>query len=132
MLCWPRSYNNAPIYMSVNPKAQDNYRPFSLYLYKDSKTGELTWMVGSTSTPHGSHSWSEFGGLCCGFASGRQTLFVDSSPSAKGGCGANGPAAPACKWRECKGVYCLRLQSPQHFYGASASLKVFKVGGGGH
>ena len=61
----------------------------------------------------------------------------DSSPSAKGACALNGPASPACKWRECKAVDCYAYPKSTGgrttWYGASSSLKVV-VGGnkGGH
>ena len=61
-------------------------------------------------------------------------VFDSSSPSAKGACALNGPASPACKWRECKyggGCYAYPGKGTP-WYGASASLKVVVGGKGGH
>jgi hypothetical protein len=60
----------------------------------------------------------------------------DSSASAKGACALNGPASPACKWRECEGGVCYAYpkSTGQYttWYGASASLKVVVGDKGGH
>ena len=134
LLCWPRSSNGAYVYESINRKAYYGSWPVFLYLYRDPKTGELLWVFGRTyhdkpedvNDPRYSANTKDFYGA----------LF-DSSPSAKGGCALNGPASPACKWRECGGAGCYAYpKSTGQFttwYGASASLKVV-VGGnkGGH
>ena len=129
LLCWPRSSNGAYVYESVNRKALKGMYPVFLYLYRDPKTGELVWIIGYTrynkpedvNDPHNSAS-----------ADSAMVLF-DSSPSAKGGCALNGPAAPACKWRECKYNSCLAYpKNPTSWYGAGGSLKVVVGGKGGH
>ena len=127
MLCWPRSSNGAYVY--INRKAYGGH-PVFLYLYRDPKTGELVWIIGFTrndkpedvNDPRNSASKDYNGAL------------FDSSPSAKGACALNGPAAPACKWRECKdpkygSCYAYpKSTGDRPWYGASGSLKVV-VGG---
>ena len=134
LLCWPRSSNGAYVYESVNHKAWNGYAPVFLYLYRDPKTGELLWVFGVTThdkpeevnDPRYSASKDYNGAL------------VGSSPSAKGACALNGPASPACKWRECGGAngYCFAYpkSTGAHttWYGASSSLKVVVGGTGGH
>merc|ERR1712167_27678 len=62
-------------------------------------------------------------------------VIFDSSPSAKGACALNGPASPACKWRECEDVGCYAYPKSTGpyttWYGASSSLKVVVGGTGG-
>ena len=131
LLCWPRSSNGAYVY--VNREAYYGF-PVFLYLYRDPKTGELLWVFGTTThdkpedvndpryRPNTKdHSWALF----------------DSSPSAKGACALNGPASPACKWRECVSAgscyaYPKSTGDFTTWYGASASLKVVVGGKGGH
>ena len=132
LLCWPRSSNGAYVYENVNRKAWYGRFPVFLYLYSDPKTGELVWIIGVTvhnkpeevNAPDNSASKDH-----------TQALF-DSSPSAKGACALNGPASPACKWRECKRKYgggCYAYPSKiATWYGACASLKVVVGGKGGH
>ena len=128
LLCWPRSSNGAYVYQSVNRKADRGAYPVFLYLYRDPKTGELVWVIGVTyygkpeevNDPRYSANAKDHAGAR-----------FDSSPSAKGACALNGPASPACKWRECKGnCYAYPVKGP--WYGASASLKVVVGGTGGH
>ena len=131
LLCWPRSSNGAYVYVSVKRKAYEGGYPVFLYLYRDPKTGELLWIIGYTYNDKPEdvndpryraskdHSYALF----------------DSSPSAKGACALNGPAAPACKWRECGKPYGVCYAYPSKdspWYGASASLKVVVGGQGGH
>ena len=136
LLCWPRSSNGAYVYESVNHKAWGKYhgdRPVFLYLYRDPKTGALLWIIGDTkhskpkdvNDPRYSASKDYHGAV------------FDSSASAKGACALNGPASPACKWRECGGDgYCYAYPKSTWghttWYGASASLKVVVGGTGGH
>ena len=134
LLCRPRSSNGAYVYESVNHKASAGYDPVFLYLYRDPKTGELVWIIGFTrnnkpedvNDPHSSASKDYIAAL------------FDSSPSAKGACALNGPAAPACKWRECKDGSCYAYPTTtgkygkRTWYGASGSLKVVAGGEGGH
>ena len=131
LLCWPRSSNGAYVYESVNRKAFWGEHPVFLYLYRDPKTGELVWVFGTTvhnkleevNDPHNSASKDN------AFA------FFDSTPSAKGACALNGPASPACKWRECAGPTCFaypRSGGGRPWYGASGILKVVVGGKGGH
>ena len=130
LLCWPRSSNGAYVYVSVNRKAYAGCCPVFLYLYRDPETGELLWIIGVTkhSKPEDVNdpryrASKDYAGA-----------IFDSSPSAKGGCALNGPAAPACKWRECGGDYGYCYAYPKStgdyttWYGASGSLKVV-VGG---
>ena len=130
MLCWPRSSNGAYVYESVNRKATSWNAPVFLYLYRDPKTGELVWIIGSTahSKPEDVNDPRYSASKDVGFA------FFDSSPSAKGACALNGPASPACKWRECGGKYgqCYAYPVKDTWYGASGSLKVVLGGKGGH
>ena len=149
LLCWPRSSNGAYVYVnrnswgeSVNHKAWVGKRPVFLYLYRDPKTGELVWVFGITyhdkpedvNDPRYRASknrpWISAG-------KDRAGAYFDSSPSAKGACGLNGPASPACKWRECNGVcYAYPKIAGKYgkhtWYGASDSLKVVVGGKGGH
>ena len=129
LLCWPRSSNGAYVY--VNPKGLLGKYPVFLYLYRDPKTGELVWIIGFTrndkpedvNDPRNSASKDYNGAL------------FDSSPSAKGACALNGPAAPACKWRECKDNTCYAYPKTDKYtrwYGASDRLKVVVGGKGGH
>ena len=137
MLCWPRSSNGAYIYESVNQEAYKSYggkHPVFLYLYRDPKTGELVWIIGDTG-----HDKPEDVNDPDNSASKDNAYAVfDSSPSAKGACALNGPASPACKWRECKGAGCYAYPTitgkygKRTWYGASASLKVVVGGKGGH
>ena len=128
LLCWPRSSNGAYVY--VNREAYYGF-PVFLYLYRDPKTGELVWIIGYTmhakpeevNDPRYSAS-KDYSGA-----------FFDSSPSAKGACALNGPASPACKWRECKSGDCYaypRSGGGRPWYGASGILKVVVGGKGGH
>ena len=132
LLCWPRSSNGAYVYVSVNRKAYYGVAPVFLYLYRDPKTGELVWVFGQTQNnkpedvndPRYSANTKTWA-----FA------VFDSSPSAKGACALNGPAAPACKWRECKYGACYAYPKKKKFFpwnGASASLKVVVGDKGGH
>ena len=127
LLCCPCSSNGAYVYESVNRKAYNGYPGF-LYLYRDPKTGELLWIIGWTQNdkpedvndPRYSANTKN-----------HPNAVFDSSPSAKGACALNGPAAPACKWRECGKPYGVCYAYPSKdspWYGASASLKVV-VGG---
>ena len=131
LLCWPRSSNGAYVY--VNRQAYRGWLVF-LYLYRDPKTGELVWVIGGTShdkpeevnDPRYRENTKY-----------RRGAFFDSSPSAKGACALNGPASPACKWRECGGVFGRCYAYPKStylatWYGASSSLKVVVGGTGGH
>ena len=94
LLCWPRSSNGAYVY-------ERNFDTF-LYLYRVPETGELVWIIGITGNnkpeevndPHNSANTKD-----------HPYAYFDSSPSAKGACALNGPASPACKWRECAGKY---------------------------
>ena len=130
LLCWPRSSNGAYVYESVNRKAVEGRYPVFLYLYRDPKTGELVWVIGVTD-----HDKPEdVNDPRYRANKDYNRAFFDSSPSAKGACALNGPASPACKWRECKSGACYAYpKGPSMWYGASASLKVV-VGGnkGGH
>ena len=129
LLCWPRSSNGAYVYESLNRKAYNDIYPVFLYLYRDPKTGELVWIIGVTN-----HNKPEEVNDPDNSASKDhpQALF-DSSPSAKGACALNGPASPACKWRECKTAGgCYAYPKTDHWYGASGSLKVVVGGKGGH
>ena len=134
LLCWPRSSNGAYVYESVNQEAWGGYGvPVFLYLYRDPKTGELVWIIGYTwynkpeevNDPRYSANTTDL----------PYALF-DSSPSAKGACALNGPASPACTWRECKGEGCYAYPKSTGgattWYGASSSLKVVVGGTGGH
>ena len=133
LLCWPRSSNGAYVYESVNQKAYFDFSPVFLYLYRDPKTGELLWIIGGTAhdKPEDVNDPRYRASKDADYA-----LF-DSSPSAKGACALNGPASPACKWRECAGPTCFAYPrsggGASTWYGASSSLKVV-VGGnkGGH
>mgnify|MGYP003315281102 CR=1 FL=1 len=132
LLCWPRSSNGAYVYESVNRKAYYGCCPVFLYLYRDPKTGKLLWVIGPTANSKPEEvndtrysASKDYGGAV-----------FDSSPSAKGACALNGPASPACKWRECGSnpygncyAYPSKLTT---WYGASASLKVVVGGKGGH
>ena len=132
LLCWPRSSNGAYVYESVNRKAYFGC-PVFLYLYRDPKTGELLWVIGFTysnkpeevNDPRYSANTKD-----------HYYAFFDSSPSAKGACALNGPASPACKWRECDDIECYAYPKSTGkwttWYGASASLKVVVGGKGGH
>ena len=130
---------SAPAARRSYRKAWNGNQPVFLYLYRDPKTGELLWIFGFTehdkpedvNDPRYSASTDH-----------PQVLF-DSSPSAKGACALNGPASPACKWRECGGYYfdewygnCFPYPKSTGlyttWYGASASLKVVVDGTGGH
>ena len=128
--CWPRSSNGAYVYESVNRKAYWGKYPVFLYLYRDPKTGELVWIIGGTdhSKPEDVNDPRYSG------SKGYAGAVFDSSPSAKGACALNGPASPACKWRECKDQYgCYAYpKKGTPWYGASASLKVVVGGKGGH
>ena len=154
LLCRPRSSNGAYVYMSVNRKVWGGYHPVSLYLYRDPKTGELIWIIGGTR--HGKPE--DVNDPRNSASKDNAYALFDSSPSAKGGCALNGPAAPACKWRECRSHYgkCFaypRTTSPNlgesnrgrkptttgycpwclsSWYNASGSLKVVVGGKGGH
>ena len=126
LLCWPRSSNGAYVY--VNSKAF-NGAPVFLYLYRVPKTGELLWIIGVTSH----NKPEEVNDPRHSASKGKNGAVFDSSPSAKGGCALNGPAAPACKWRECMDggacyAYPKSTGSLTTWYGAS--LKVV-VGGKG-
>ena len=128
LLCWPRSSNGAYVY--VNSKAF-NGAPVFLYLYRVPKTGELLWIIGVTSH----NKPEEVNDPRHSASKGKNGAVFDSSPSAKGGCALNGPAAPACKWRECRGNNGNCFAYPKKvipWYGASASLKVVVGGKGGH
>ena len=132
LLCWPRSSNGAYVYESVNRKAYGGY-PVFLYLYRDPKTGELVWTIGITDhdKPEDVNDPNYRASKDYPYA-----LF-DSSPSAKGACALNGPASPACKWRECGGdgaCFAYPKSTGPHttWYGASDSLKVVVGDKGGH
>ena len=132
LLCWPRSSNGAYVYESLNPKAWAG--PVFLYLYRDPKTGELLWIIGVTS-----HSKPEDVNDPRYSANTKDNAwaFFDSSSSAKGACALNGPASPACKWRECGykyGCYAYPKSTGEFttWYGASDSLTVVVGGKGGH
>ena len=138
LLCWPRSSNGAYVYESVNQKAFYGSLVF-LYLYRDPKTGELVWVIGYTD----GNKPEEVNDPDNSASKDRPYAVFDSSPSAKGACALNGPASPACKWRECKGDYGRCFAYPKStgdqttgkwttWYGASASLKVVVGGKGGH
>ena len=136
LLCGPRSSNGAYVYESVNPKAW-NYAPVFLYLYRDPKTGELVWIIRGTAN----NKPEEVNDPRYSASKDHPYAMFDSSPSAKGACALNGPASPACKWRECGSEdlgSCLAYPKSgtgdyTTWYGASASLKVVVVGGkGGH
>ena len=129
LLCWPRSSNGAYVYESVNRKAFGDY-PVFLYLYRDPKTGELIWIIGLT---HHSKP-EEVNDPRYSASKDHPDAYFDSSPSAKGACALNGPASPACKWRECNGNCYAYPKSTNSYpwYGASASLKVVMGGKGGH
>ena len=131
LLCWPRSSNGAYVYESVN--LYGGSWPVFLYLYRDPETGELLWVIGFThndkpedvNDPRRSASKDH------------SMAFFDSSPSAKGACALNGPASPACKWRECGGQYGWCYAYPKStkyhpWYAASSNLKVVVGGKGGH
>ena len=130
LLCWARSSNGAYVYESVNQKAWFGQVPVFLYLYRDPKTGELVWVFGVTT-----HDKPEDVNDPYRSANTKNNYYAlfDSSPSAKGACALNGPASPACKWRECEGYRCHAYPSTVYpWYGASASLKVVVGGKGGH
>ena len=146
LLCRPRSSNGAYVY--VKYKAIYG-RPVFLYLYRDPKTGELVWIIGWTENgkpedvndPRYRANTKDY-----------SYAAFDSSPSAKGACALNGPAAPACKWRECGAKYaCGSIGHPHScqvgqcyayprkgtgayttWYGASDRLKVVVGAKGGH
>ena len=132
LLCWPRSSNGAYVYVKYKAVYIFPVVPVFLYLYRDPKTGELVWIIGYTyhlkpedvNNPRYRASKDNFYAL------------FDSSPSAKGACALSGPAAPACKWRECKDSSCYAYPKSTGgwttWYGASASLKVVVGGKGGH
>ena len=128
LLCWPRSSNGAYVY--VHRKAVDGRWPVFLYLYRDPKTGELVWIIGFTG--HGKPE--EVNDPDNSASKDYASALFDSSPSAKGACALNGPASPACKWRECNnggyGCYAYPKSTGYNtkWYGASDSLKVV-VGG---
>ena len=135
LLCWPRSSNGAYVYESVNHKASAGYDPVFLYLYRDPKTGELVWIIGTTLN----HKPEDVNDPRYRASKDHSYALFDSSPSAKGACALNGPAAPACKWRECKGIVnspsCYAYPSTDKYhtwYGASGSLKVVVGVKGGH
>ena len=133
LLCWPRSSNGAYVYESVNRKAYKDRSgyPVFLYLYRDPKTGELIWVFGLTRHDKPEEVNDPRYSASKDYA---YALF-DSSPSAKGACALNGPASPACKWRECNGGQCYAYPKTDNYhtwYGASASLKVVVGGKGGH
>ena len=124
LLCWPRSSNGAYVYVKYNGWGGS---PVFLYLYRDPKTGELLWIIGHT----GTSKPEDVNDPRYRASKDHSYALFDSSPSAKGGCALNGPAAPACKWRECKGRDCYAYPKSTGDYtwdGASASLKVV-VGG---
>ena len=133
MLCWPRSSNGAYVYESVNRKAIWGSIPVFLYLYRDPKTGELVWVIGYTQ--HGKLEEVNDPRYRANTKDHPSAVF-DSSPSAKGACALNGPASPACKWRECKSGGCHAYPKSTGkwttWYGASASLKVVVGDKGGH
>ena len=127
----PRSSNGAYVYVKYNGWGGS---PVFLYLYRDPKTGELVWVFGYT--PHGKPEDVNDPRYRANTKDHSYALF-DSGPSAKGGCALNGPAAPACKWRECKGIRCYAYPRTgtgrfTTWYGASASLKVVVGSKGGH
>ena len=129
LLCWPRSSNGAYVYGSVNRKAFYAH-PVFLYLYRDPKTGELVWIIGETDNDKP----EDVNDPRLSANKDRPYALFDSSPSAKGACALNGPASPACKWRECKyggGCYAYPGKGTP-WYGASSSLKVVVGGKGGH
>ena len=134
LLCWPRSSNHAYVYESVNRKAYAGKFGVFLYLYRDPETGELLWVIGVTA--HVEPEEVNDPRYRANTKDNYYALF-DSSASAKGGCALNGPAAPACKWRECSrnGGYGHCFAYPKStgghttWYGASGNLKVV-VGGG--
>jgi len=133
LLCWPRSSNGAYVYESVNRNAYRGCCPVFLYLYRDPKTGELLWVFGETSHDKP----EEVNDPRYRPSKGNNGAFFDSSPSAKGACALNGPASPACKWRECGGeghcyAYPKSTGPGTTWYGASSSLKVVVGGKGGH
>ena len=125
-LCRPRSSNGAYVY--VNPKGYGG-GPVFLYLYRDPGTGELVWIIGATelSIPEDVNDPRYSASKDLAY------VFFDSSPSAKGACALNGPASPACKWRECKDSTCYAYPKSTGrattWYGASDRLKVVA---GGH
>ena len=131
LLCWPRSSNGAYVYESVNRQAYYGY-PVFLYLYRDPKTGKLVWVIGGTvhNKPEDVNDPR--------YRANKDTpyAFFDSSPSAKGACALNGPATPACTWRECNSGACYAYPKRTGHYttwsGASGSLKVVVGGKGGH
>ena len=134
LLCCPCSSNGAYVYESVNRKAFHG-RPVFFYIYRDPTTGELVWVIGYTT--HGKPEDVNDPRYSANTKDRSMAIF-DSSPSAKGGCALNGPAAPACKWRECGGhgfCYAYPKSTGKYdtiWYGASASLKVVVGGQGGH
>ena len=124
MLCWPRSSNGAYVYESVNREAWRGQYPVFLYLYRDPETGELVWVFGFTE-----HNKPEDVNDPRYRADTKYSAYAlfDSSPSAKGACALNGPAAPACKWRECEGDGCYAYpKKDTDWSGASGSLKVVR------
>ena len=148
LLCWPRSSNGAYVY--VKYKAYFDFSVF-LYLYRDPKTGELVWVFGRTWDPrYGAGEVND--PRYSANTKDNFYAYFDSSPSAKGACALNGPAAPACKWRECGAKYaCGSIGHPHScqvgqcyayprkgtgayttWYGASDRLKVVVGGKGGH
>ena len=126
LLCLPRSSNGAYVYESVNRKAYGGKYPVFLYLYRDPQTGELVWIIGRTKY---GKPW-EVNDPRYSASKDSNDAFFDSSPSAKGACALNGPASPACKWRECHGD--CYVYPKGSWYGASASLKMVVGGKGGH
>ena len=124
LLCWPRRSSNGA-YVYVHSKAIMGEFPVFLYLYRDPKTGELLWIIGATRNdkPEEVNDPSLSANKYNNYA------FFDSSPSAKGACALNGPASPACKWRECKDglghcfAYPKSTGSYTTWYAASSNLK---------
>ena len=126
------SSNGAYVYVSVyayvNRNAWYGWRPVFLYLYRDPKTAELVWVFGGTMHDKP----EEVNDPRISASKDAPWAYFDSSPTAKGACALNGPASPACKWRECN-TFCYAYPSKDSsWYGASASLKVVVGGNGGH
>merc|ERR1711881_324028 len=122
--------NGAYVYVSVNRQAWYGRYPVFLYLYRDPKTGELVWVIGTT---HNSEPEDVNDPRYSANTKDTIAAFFDSSPSAKGACALNGHASPACKWRECGDRSCYAYPSKlTTWYGASGSLKVVVGGKGGH
>ena len=134
LLCWPRSSNGAYVYQSVNRNAWAGVYQVFLYLYRDPKTGELVWIFGGTTF----NEPEDVNDPRYSASKDHSLALLDSSPSAKGACALNGPASPACKWRECGHKYGRCYAYPKStgpwttWYGASSSLKVVVGGKGGH